>query len=99
MAYPLATAFLVLGATLYYGALFFAIEATSQPYLAGFGAFFTSSSNPAVAQVLMVVSMAGVVIVAGWLFVRALLSANRTMAPRLSAKQPPSTQEPTPAVP
>jgi len=100
MAYRLATVFLVLGATLYYGALVFAVEATSQPYLAGFGAFFTSSSNPVVAQVLMVVSMAGVVIVAGWLFVRALLSANRTMAQqRLSAKQPPSTQEPTPAVP
>src|SRR5712692_5320326 len=52
MAYRLATVFLVLGATLYYGALVFAVEATSQPYLAGFGAFFTSSSNPVVAQVL-----------------------------------------------
>ena len=99
MAYRLATAFLVLGATLYYGALVFAVEATSQPYLAGFGAFFTSSSNPVVAQVLMVVSMAGVVIVAGWLFVRAWMSANRTMARRLAAKQAPSAQEPTPAVP
>ena len=98
-AYRLATAFLVLGATLYYGALVFAVEATSQPYLAGFGAFFTSSSNPVVAQVLMVVSMAGVVIVAGWLFVRAWMSANRTMARRLAAKQAPTAQEPTPAVP
>jgi hypothetical protein len=99
MAYRLATAFLVLGATLYYGALVFAVEATSQPYLAGFGAFFTSSSNPVVAQVLMVVSMAGVVIVAGWLFVRAWMSADRTMARRLATKQAPSAQEPTPAVP
>ncbi len=98
-AYRLATAFLVLGATLYYGALVFAVEATSQPYLAGFGAFFTSSSNPFLAQILMIVSMAGVVIVAGWLFVRAWMSANRTMARRLAAKQAPSAQEPTPAVP
>ena len=98
-AYRLATAFLVLGATLYYGALVFAVEATSQPYLAGFGAFFTSNANPVVAQVLMIVSMAGVVIVAGWLFVRAWVSANRTMARRLAAKQAASAQEPTPAVP
>ena len=99
MAYRLSTAFLVLGATLYYGALVFAVEATSQPYLAGFGAAFTSNSNPVVAQIMMFVSMAGVVIVAGWLFVRAAMSANRTMAPQLPAKQPPATQEPTPAVP
>jgi hypothetical protein len=99
MAYRLSTAFLVLGATLYYGALVFAVEATSQPYLAGFGAAFTSNSNPVVAQLIMFVSMAGVVIVAGWLFVRAAMSAKRTMVPRLSAKQPPATQEPTPAVP
>ncbi len=95
-AYRLATAFLVLGATLYYGALVFAVEATSQPYATSFGAFFTSSSNPVLAQVLMIVSMVGVVIVAGWLFVRAWMSANRTMARRLAAKQ---AQEPTPAVP
>ncbi len=98
-AYRLATAFLVLGATLYYGALVFAVEATSQPYSTSFGAFFTSSSNPFLAQILMIVSMAGVVIVAGWLFVRAWMSANRTMARRLAAKQEPSAQEPTPAVP
>ena len=99
MAYRLSTAFLVLGATLYYGALVFAVEATSQPYLAGFGAAFTSNANPVVAQIIMYVSMAGVVIVAGWLFVRASMSANRTMAPRLKAGQPPATQEPTPAAP
>jgi len=96
MAYRLATVFLVLGATLYYGALVFAVEATSQPYLAGFGAAFTSNTNPLVAQIIMYVSMVGVVLVAGWLFVRASLSANRTMAPRLKAGQPPVTKEPTP---
>src|SRR6266516_1288973 len=36
-AYRLATVFLVLGAALYYGPLVFAVEAASQPYLAGFG--------------------------------------------------------------
>ena len=87
----------MLGATLYYGALVFAVEATSQPYLAGFGAAFTSNSNPVVAQIIMYVSMAGVVIVAGWLLVRASMSANRTMAPQLKAGQPPARQEPTPA--
>ncbi len=99
MAYRLATVFLVLGATLYYGALVFAVEATSQPYLAGFGAAFTSSTNPLVAQIIMYVSMAGVVLVAGWLFVRASLSATRTMAPRLKAGQPPATHKPTPVAP
>jgi small neutral amino acid transporter SnatA (MarC family) len=98
-AYRLSTAFLVLGATLYYGALVFAVEATSQPYLAGFGQFFTSNSNPTVALWVMWISLAGVAIVAGWLFARLLASANRTMARRLAAKQPPSTQEPAPAVP
>jgi hypothetical protein len=97
-AYRLATAFLVVGATLYYGALVFAIEATSQPYLAGFGAFFTSNTNPTVALWMMWISLVGVVIVAGWLFVRLLASANRTMARRLPAKQSPATQEPTPTV-
>jgi hypothetical protein len=97
-AYRLATAFLVVGATIYYGALVFAVEATSQPYLAGFGAFFTSNSNPIVALWIMWISLVGVVLVAGWLFLRLLSSANRTMARRLQAAQPPKTQEPTPAV-
>jgi len=97
-AYRLATAFLVVGATLYYGALVFAVEATSQPYLAGFGAIFTSNANPIVALWIMWLSLLGVVLVAGWLFVRLLSSANRTMARRLQTAQPPKAQEPTPAV-
>src|SRR5579864_3325439 len=55
-AYRLATALLVAGATLYYGALVFAVEATSQPYLAGFGAALTINANPVVAQLMMFVS-------------------------------------------
>jgi hypothetical protein len=83
-AYRLSTLFLVVGATLYYGPLVFAVEATSQSGLASFGAAFTSNSNPTVALVLMWISLAGVSLVAVWLFVRALMSANRSMARHLS---------------
>jgi len=98
-AYRIATAFLVVGATLYYGALVFAVEATSQSYLAGFGQFFTSSSNPTLALWIMWISLAGVAVVAGWLFARLLASANRTMTRRLSTTPSRSTPEQTPAVP
>jgi hypothetical protein len=95
-AYRWATGFLVLGATLYYGALVFAVEATSQASLAGFGKLFTSSSNPSVALAIMWIGLVGVGLIAGWLFVRALQSANRTMARRLSAPRGQQTVEPTP---
>ena len=98
-AYRLATALLVVGATLYYGALVFAVEAASQDYLAGFAQLFTSSANPTVALWIMWISLVGVAIVAGWLFVRLVASANRTMARRLSAPPARSTPEQTPAVP
>ncbi len=97
-AYRLATIFLVLGATLYYGVQVFAVEAASQSYLAGFGAFFTSSSNPIVALWIMWISLIGVAIVAGWLFVRLLASANRTMTRRVSTQQARATTEQTPAM-
>ncbi|HEU0003170.1 MAG TPA: hypothetical protein VFQ36_19825 [Ktedonobacteraceae bacterium] len=86
-AYRLSTLFLVIGATLYYGPLVFAVEATSQGYLSGFAAAFTSNSNQTVALVLMWISLAGVALVAAWLFVRALMSANRSMARRLSKRK------------
>ena len=91
-AYRLATIFLVLGATLYYGPQVFAVEATSQSYLAGFGQIFTSNQNQAVALGIMWVSLAGALLVAGWLFVRTMISANRTMARRFA----PTTQKQTP---
>jgi len=97
-AYRLATTFLVVGATLYYGALVFAVEATSQSSLAGFGHVFTSNANPTVALWIMWIALAGVAIVAGWLFLRLLASANRTMASRLSAQQARSTTKQTAAV-
>jgi len=99
-AYRWATVFLVLGATLYYGAQVFAVEAASQDYLAGFGQFFTSNTNPTVALSMMGIAIAGVIVTGGWLFVRALQSANRTMARRLT--QPPARQadsSPTPVAP
>jgi hypothetical protein len=96
-AYRFATVFLVLGATLYYGPQVFAVEATSQDYLKGFGQFFTSNANVPVALGIMWIALAGVVIVTGWLFMRALHSANRTMARRLSPREP-RVREPEPAV-
>ncbi len=93
-AYRLSTVFLVLGATLYYGPLVFAVEATSQSYLAGFGAAFTSNANPVAALWIMWLSLAGVGLVTAWLFVRAMISANRTMARRLAKEQ----AKPVPAV-
>jgi hypothetical protein len=89
-AYRLATALLILGATLYYGPLVFAVEGASQDYLAGFAQAFTSNTNVTVALGIMWVSLVGVGLVAGWLFIRAMNSASRTMG------RPPAT---TPAAP
>ncbi len=86
-AYRIATAFLVVGATLYYGAQVFAVEATSQTYLAGFSQLFTSNTNVGPALVIMWISLIGVGIVAIWLFIRALMSANRTMAPKMTTRK------------
>jgi len=86
-AYRLSTVFLVLGATLYYGPLVFAVEAASQSYLSGFGAAFTSNTNPVAALWIMWLSLLGVVLVTGWLFVRVMINANRTMARRLAKKE------------
>ena len=97
-AYRLATAFLVLGATLYYGPLVFAVEAASQSYLSGFAQAFTSNSNVGVALGIMWVSLVGVGLVAIWLFVRAWISANRTMARRIAAQKTPPAKESLPAI-
>ena len=78
-AYRLATVFLVLGATLYYIPLVFSVEATSQSYLSWFITNGTSNTNPVVALWIMWISLAGVAIVAAWLFIRALMNATRTM--------------------
>ncbi len=95
-AYRLTTILMVVGATLYYGPLVFAVEATSQGYLSRFGQLFTSNTNVGVALPIMWVSLAGVVIVAIWLFIRTWNAATRTMARRMA---PPKAQPiPVPAV-
>jgi hypothetical protein len=92
-AYRLATVFLVLGATLYYGPQVFAVEAASQDYLSGFANAFTSNTNPTVALWIMWISLIEVGLVAAWLFVRALISANRTMGRPLSKETSRRTPE------
>jgi hypothetical protein len=82
-AFRIATAFLVAGATLYYLPQVFAIEANSQSYLAGFINVFTSSAHPAVALIIMWISLAGVAAVAAWMFVRSWMAATRTMTKRM----------------
>jgi hypothetical protein len=86
-AYRLSTAFLVLGATLYYFPQVFAVEAASQEHLAWFSEHLTSNTNPSWALGIMWVSLVGVVLVAIWLFFRALASANRTMPKRATAER------------
>lgn len=101
-AYRLATAFLVLGATLYYVPQVFAVEAASQDYLGWFVQHFTSNTNVAVALGIMWVSLVGVLAVAAWLIVRVWMSATRTMAQRLTPPPPQQTQpaqERAPAIP
>ena len=96
-AYRLATILMVLGATLYYGPLVFAVEATSQGYLSRFGQLFTSNTNVGVALPIMWVSLVGVVIVAIWLFIRTWNAATRTMARRMTTPtQAQPIQEPVP---
>ncbi|HEX8033848.1 MAG TPA: hypothetical protein VF510_08370, partial [Ktedonobacterales bacterium] len=73
-AYRLSTAFLVLGATLYYFPQVFAVEAASQEHLAWFSEHLTSNTNTSWALGIMWVSLIGVALVAIWLFFRALAS-------------------------
>jgi hypothetical protein len=84
-AYRLATVFLVLGATLYYIPQVFAVEAASQEHLSWLVTNLVTNTNVTLALYLMWISLAGVVLVAGWLFVRALGAANRMMETRSSS--------------
>jgi len=83
-AFRLATVFLVIGASLYYIPLVFAVEAASQTYLSGFAAAFTSNMNVTVALWIMWISLAGVAIVTAWLFIRALSNATRTLTKQVT---------------
>jgi hypothetical protein len=71
---------LVLGATLYYFPQVFAVEAASQEHLANLAQALTSNTNTEVALWIMWASLAGVILVAAWIFFRAMVSAGRTMA-------------------
>src|SRR5438270_10375572 len=93
-AYRLATVFLVLGSALYYIPLVFSVEAASQDYLSWFVTNGTSNTNPTVALWIMWISLAGVAIVAAWLFVRALMSATRSMVKGISTSDSTPLREP-----
>jgi len=92
-AYRLATVFLVIGATLYYGPQVFAVEATSQAYLGWFSQHFTSNTNVGVALVIMWISLVVVVGVIGWLFLRAWGSASRSLAKPVASQEEPAIQK------
>lgn len=91
-AYRLSTVFLVVGATLYYFPQVFSVEAASQENLAGIVTFFTSNSNVAWALPIMWVSLAGVALVALFLFMRALASVNRKATASMPARTAPVRQ-------
>jgi hypothetical protein len=94
-AYRLSTIFLVLGATFYYVPLVFAVEAGSQVHLTPVMKYLVSTTNPMVSLYIMWASLIGVTAVLGWLFMRALASANRSMARRGGA--PAAVRAPEPA--
>jgi hypothetical protein len=96
-AYRLATILLVVGATLYYGPQVFAVEAASQDYLGWFVQSFTSNTNVAVALPIMWVSLAGMAIVAVWVFIRVWNTATRTMEKRIAAQSSQGVQKKEPA--
>jgi hypothetical protein len=92
-AYRLATAFLVIGATLYYIPQVFAVEAASQEHLSWLVNNLVTNTNVTLALYLMWVSLAGVVFVAAWLFFRALSATNRTMETRTPRSHQPVREE------
>ncbi|MEO7000323.1 MAG: hypothetical protein ABI068_00770, partial [Ktedonobacterales bacterium] len=87
-AFRLVTVFLVIGATLYYFPLVFAVEAASQKHLAWFANNLTSNTNVSLALGIMWGSLAGALLIAGWLFLRAITSASRIMSRRAATPTP-----------
>jgi hypothetical protein len=93
-AFRLATVFLVVGASLYYIPLVFAVEAGSQSaYLSWFITNFTSNQNVTVALWIMWISLAGVAVVTAWLFIRALTNATRTMGKQVAPTETTAARE------
>jgi hypothetical protein len=89
-AYRLSTSLLVIGATLYYAPLVFAVEAGSQSYLEGFNKFAVTSSNSSLALVLTWISLLGVTLILGYMFLHTLQAANRSMTPRKISQAAPA---------
>ena len=87
-AFRLVTVFLVLGATLYYFPQVFAIEAASQVNLAWFANNLASNAQIPLALTIMWISLAGALVVAAWLFLRAIAGANRIMSRRSATASP-----------
>jgi hypothetical protein len=94
-AYRLSTIFLVIGSALYYIPLVFAVEAGSQEHLVPVMKYLVTSTSPMVALSIMWAALVGVTLVLGWLLMRALASANRTMAKQSAV--PTRTRAPEPA--
>lgn len=92
-AYRLATIFLVIGSALYYIPLVFSVEAASQDYLSWFVTYLASNTNVDVALWIMWISLAGVAVVAAWLFIRALMIATRTMGRGMAQPESTSARE------
>jgi hypothetical protein len=74
------------GATLYYLPLVFSVQATTQEHLTWLINNLTSNTNVTVALGIMWVSLVGVALVLFWFFVRAMATANRSMAGEAAAK-------------
>ncbi|HEX9036946.1 MAG TPA: hypothetical protein VF808_08145 [Ktedonobacterales bacterium] len=87
-AFRWATVFLVAGATLYYGPLVFAVEATSQEHLQWLINNLTSNQNATTALWIMWISLVGAGLVAAWIFYRALASFTRSMPKALTPTAP-----------
>jgi hypothetical protein len=96
-AYRLATTFLVVGATLYYGPQVFAVEAASQDYLSWFAQSFTSNSNVGVALIIMWIGLIGSLGVIGWLFMNIWQASTRGFAKPEAVEKKPVVKERAPA--
>jgi len=99
-AFRLATVFLVIGATFYYAPLVFAVEAGTQSAYLGWAItnLTSNTANPTVALTIMWVSLAGVVIIAGWVFARAWMSATRSMTKKMTTQETEPKQKQAAAV-
>lgn len=91
-AYRLSTVFLVIGATLYYFPQVFAVEAASQVNLSELATFLTTNTNLTWALPLMWASLAGVGVVALYLFAHALASVNRRTTAAMPTRAAPVRQ-------